>query len=283
MKNFSRKICAILFAIFALAVSANAQYTDRGVRQLTPREAESLLVEFRKSRLPGDYCMQIEIVHKPRKSDDEKVYSGTVWGSRDASGALTRVELRGRDAGERRSFLIKSGRAPELWTLGENGKPERVDSASTQPFFGDLIFTPFDLQTPFLFWENFKYEETSRHRGRPVHFFKMFPPADFKEMHPEIGFVRIGFDRVYNALVVVEVRGNNGEKLKTFSIVSVQKVQETYTFKELELRDDRARDKDAFIVRRAALKLRIAPECFFPENLAKPISAISAEHFSALE
>lgn len=284
MNRTIRLLSFTFLALLALALPAIAQERI-GVKQLTRGEATAVLENFRAYRFPADTCMIFEIMHKPRKSDDETVYRGTMWGKYLESGAAIRIRLNKKDAPpeEEKELLILSGKNPALWQLNASGVPEKVNAESTTPFFPGLIFTPFDLQTPFLFWEKYEYERTRRHRARPVHFFKMFPPDSFLENNPEISHVSIGFDRTYNALVSAELYNKDGKKQKSFSLGKVQKVQEIYTFKELQLRDDITRDRDTLIVRAAAMHLRL-PEGFFrPENLSKSNISIPAEAFQILE
>lgn len=279
MKKFLLRI-AFALALFLVPASLSAQ---SDFRRLSAPEAAKVLSDFRAYRMAGDFCMKFRITHYLRRSDETESCSGTLYGTWDENGPLLRVELASDgDPARRKAFLLRGGNAPELWTLDGENRPARVDGASTTPFFENLIFTPFDLQTPFIYWQDAKYERTKRFRGRPVHFFKMTPPADFLARHPEIGFVRIGFDRVYNALVSAEVFGADGKLRKTFSLSRVQKVQEQYTFRELELRDDETRDKDEFVVLAAALNLRLPREAFAPENLAAPAPIVPAEKFSRL-
>lgn len=283
--KFVRYFTILLLSLCALPISLSAQNRDFGLKQLKSKEADAVLNAFRAYRLPSDYCLRFEIVHKPRKSDDETVYAGTMWGSYNDGGNILRLHIgkAGTPESRQKRFLIQSGKNPVLWELNANGVAEKVDAAGTQPFFADLIFTPFDLQTPFLFWENYKYDETRRYRARPVHFFHMFPPKSFEAVNPEIGSVRIGFDRVYNALVKAEVRDKDGETVKSFSLGSVRKIQGMYSFEELELRDEKTRDRDTLVVRAAALHLRISENYFDPKNLGKTPPMLPESVFEILD
>ncbi len=277
-------VCAIVLSLSS-AASTYAQHSQMEFKQITQEEGRAILLEFRKFRFPADYCMDFEIVHKPRKSDEETVYVGTLWATWNNDGALSRMELRatGEPPEKSRKFLIQSGKNPELWTLGENGSVEKIDSKSTAPFFEGLIFTPFEVQAPFLFWEIFSYETTKRSRGRPVHFFKMVPPENFKADNPGIGFIRIGIDRAYNVLMSAESYANDGAKLKNFYVGSVKKIQDLYTFKELELRDERSRDRDTFRVKKAAMRLKFDRELFAPKNLTQEMPKIPDGFFEKVE
>lgn len=252
-------------------------------RGLSDKEAEEVLVGFRNYRMPGDLCLKFTIEHQLRKSDESEFFVGTLYGTWDAQGPILRVEIaRESDPAVKKSFILRGGKNPQLWTLDEQNKPVRVDAASTTPFFEGLIFTPFDLQTPFIYWPEADYEQTRRFRGRPVHFFKMNPPEDFRKEGHDVAFVRIGFDRVYNALVSAEVFSKEGDRQKTFSLSRVQKVGEQYTIRELVLRDDVTRDKDELVVNAAAVEIRLPKSMFEPEALAEPPPLIPPTNFSRL-
>lgn len=277
MKIFKILLIAC-WALFSASVFAQSDF-----RSLSPQEAASVLSGFRNYRMAGDFVMKFNITHYLRKGDDTETYTGAMYGTWDANGPILRIEI--AHAGipaTKKSFLLRGGKAPELWTLNAEKQVVRVDNSSTEPFFENLIFTPFDLQTPFVYWENAKYERTKRFRGRPVHFFRMYPPESFKSVNAEIAAVRIGFDRVYNALVSAEVIGTDNKPRKTFSLSRVQKIGEQYTIRELELRDDVTRDKDEFVVYAAAMGLRLSPTMFNPEALKNPPPVLPASMFKTL-
>lgn len=273
------KFFRFLFLAFVL-LGASSLVAQDDFRRLSPSDAEKVLSEFRAYRMAGDFCMKFEITHYLRKSDETESCTGTLYGTWEKDAPVLRIELEQGDV--KKSFLLRGGNAPELWTLDAENRPVRMDKNSTEPFFERLIFTPFELQTPFVYWENASYERTKRFRGRPVHFFKMTPPETFRAENPEIAYVRIGFDRVYNALVSAEIFGTDGKLKKTFSLSRVQKVQEQYTIRELELRDDTTRDKDEFVVVAAALNLRFPRTIFSPENLSEPAPYVPASLFEQL-
>lgn len=233
--------------------------------------------------MPGDFVMKFTITHYLRKSDDTETYAGTMFGTWNANGPVLRIEIaRDGKPETEKSFLLFGGRNPELWTLDAENRPVRVDDSSTEPFFENLIFTPFDLQTPFVYWENAQYERTKRHRGRPVHFFRMLPPDNFKAANSDVESVRIGVDRTYNALVSAEVLGVGKKLKKTFSLSRVKKVGEQYTIRELELRDDVTRDKDEFVVYAAALNILLPKKTFEPGALSEPAPSLPASAFESL-
>lgn len=278
MKNFFRSLFFVVLACVPAALGAQTDF-----RKLSENEAAAVLEEFRAARPSGDICLKFDITHYPRKDDATKVFAGTLYGTWTERVPVLRVEIAPKDdPAAKKSFILRSGKSPEMWTLDAGKNPVRVDGNVDTPFFDGLIFTPFDLQTPFVHWADARYEKTRRFRGRPVHFFKMVPPADFVAKNPEIGFVRIGFDRVYAALVSAEIFDGNGKTKKNFSLSRVQKVQGQYMIRELDLRDEISRDRDELIVRSAALDLRLPRETFDPDSLSAPPPRVPAVLFSEL-
>lgn len=276
MKKFG--IILLGFFIFAGTLFAQSRL-NAGARQLEPEVAAQQLAEFKNFRMPGDFCLQFRIVHKPRNSDEERHFAGTLWGTWIDGAPRMRITLRRLlETGDTlvsptqtsRRLLMIGGEKPELWEANEQGVPVKIDAKNTEPFFDGIVIAPFDLQTPFIYWKDFEYLRTERLRGRVSHFYKLFPPQDFKVAHPEIAAVQIAMDRTYNALVNVATLGGNDKMLKNFSLGSIKKVNEDYIFKTLDVRDERSRDKDTFEVKKAALRLALPADYFVPAALEKP-------------
>lgn len=277
------KFFALLLAFIAFVAAPLAPAAQTDFRRLSDEEAANVLDGFRAYRMAGGFCFKFNITHHLRKSDETEFCTGKIFGAWVAGAPVLRIEIaRAATPNQKKYFLLRGGKSPELWTLDAEKRPVRIDGNATKPFFENLIFTPFDLQTPFVYWQDAKYERTKRFRGRPVHFFKMTPPENFPSEKTDVGFVRIGFDRVYNALVSAEIFDAAGRLKKTFSLSRVQKVQEQYTIRELELRDDKTRDKDELVVYAAALGLSFPAQTFSPESLADDPPEIPASRFSAL-
>jgi len=272
----------MLFVAIFFAVPATI-FAQNDFRRLSETEAAAVLDGFRGYRMRNGFCFKFNIEHYLRKSDESEFCTGKIFGQWDSNGPVFRIEIaRATAPDQKKHYLLRGGKSPELWTLDAENRPVRIDSEATEPFFENLIFTPFDLQTPFVYWENAKYERTKRFRGRPVHFFKMFPPENFPKEKTDVGSVRIGFDRVYNALVSAEIFDANGKLEKTFSLSRVQKVQGEYTIRELSLRDDRTRDKDELTVYAVALNIIYPADMFTPAALSKEPPKIPESRFSVL-
>src|SRR5437870_12771439 len=55
-------------------------------------EAARILEQFRLSGIRGEYYLEFELHALPRQGD-EQVFHGRMWGSRNDSGPITRVEV----------------------------------------------------------------------------------------------------------------------------------------------------------------------------------------------
>lgn len=285
MKRLFFVFCFVL--TFAGTLFAQSGF-DAGARRLSQEEAAERLEEFRNFQMSGGFCLKFRITHKPRDGGEETYFTGTLFGAWVDGARRLRVSIRKFSDGEEtdsqsvRKMLIAGGENPELWELGQNGVPEKIDAKNTEPFFEGAVFSPFDLQTPFVFWNDFEYLKTERLRGRVSHFYDLFPPEKFKAEHPEISAVRIALDRAYNTLVKVETFDENKKTLKTFSLGSVKKIKDDYIFKTLDVRDGRSRDRDTFEVTSAALRIKLPDALFVPETLSKPDPALPPHFFERL-
>lgn len=280
------RLAALTFtALLCAQPGAHAQGAFGGFdgdefRKLSPDESAKVLANFRNHRQPGVSRLRFVITHAERRSDDETRYAGELVSAWDAAGMVSRIELNreGAPADQRRSFLIRGGQSPALWTLGADGKPVRADAEALKPLHPGLVFTPYDLQLPFIHWRDAKYRETARFRATPTDYFRMTPDATFRTAHPEVGSVLLGFTRAYSALVRAETVDAKGRTLRDLRAESFGKLQGQWIIREMQLRDGVTRATDTLTVKSAALNRALPPEVFTPEGLA---AALPAENESA--
>jgi hypothetical protein len=244
---------------------------------IDPAEGAARLAAFRQARLKGDFCLRFQIVHLPKRGD-ETTYDGVAWGSWNERGPLTRFQLRPAAANELApadaetrdantwEWLVQSGPQPRVWVLAPGAKAARElpETAWHEPLFPGIVYTPFDLLMPFMYWPKYEY-------GGPVRI--MSRVADLYVMQPPEGAgapVRVALDREFNALVRAEQLDAAGQTARQFEMVSVEKVQGQWLMKRLDLLDLAGRDKDRFGVAAAALNLTLDPKIFSPQLLAAP-------------
>jgi hypothetical protein len=241
-----------------------------------PAEGRAALEQVRRQGIAGNYFLEFQLRVMPRRGE-ERLIPGRLWGSRNQTGALTRVSLTlpgsSATAGERR-LLIQNGRASAVWRWDTGGDVQMLGAASPfESVVPNTELTAFDLQMPFIYWDDFAYEGLTRFHGRPAHVLIMRPPADFRAKYPTLTGVRIHLDTQFNALVQTELLGANNAVLKTLSLVDLKKVKAQWIPRTFDVRDETSRNKTRFDVVAVGLDLDFSRTLFEPAQLADDIRA----------
>lgn len=253
-----------------------------------PADARAALEQVRQLGIVGNYFFEFQLRVMPRRGE-ERLITGRLWGSRNQTGAVTRVALTlpGSSAGaanaSERRLLIQNGRASAVWRWDTGGTVQMIGVASPfEPVIPSTELTAFDLQMPFIYWDNFTYEGLTRFRGRPAHVLVMRPPADFAAKYPTLTGVRVFLDTQFNALVQTELLGANNAVLKTLSLVDLKKIGEQWIPKTFDVRDETSRNKTRFDVVAAGLDLDFSRTLFEPAQLAEDIHAPAESRLARL-
>lgn len=228
-------------------------------------EGARILSEFRRAGIAGDYWLSFELRVLPRKGA-ERTLGGTLHGTQGRGGPVTRVST------AEGAWLIESGAQPSAWTLRDGV----VEAAAPGQSLAGTGVTVFDLQMPFLYWQDYTYEGQARMRGRPTYSFILRPPADQPVPEPGLTGVRVFLDVQFQAMVQAELLGADNTPLKTIALLDLKKVEAQYLVKAIDVRDHRTRDKTRFTVRAAALDLAWPAEAFSPAGLASAPPAVPA-------
>lgn len=278
----ARKWRAFLLAGFVcLPVLAGAAPASKSTRpppnfvQLRPpdqAEGARLLAEFRGLGPAGDYYLDFELQVRPRRGAGQ-VFSGQLWGTRNAFGPLSRVVLHDPATGPRR-LLIQNGPSPAVWSwAADRDDPGPADSTRLfAPLLPGTDLTLFDLQMPYLYWPEFVFEGVTKLRGRPAHVFLLYPPEEVVALQPELHGVRVYLDTQFRALVQSELIGEDNRPLRTLSVLDLKKIDDQWMVKTIDVRDETTRNKTRFQVVRAAMGLDLAPQVFDFTALAEPIA-----------
>lgn len=247
-----------------IAQAAPRDNIDTRYEEIDFEEGRKRLESFRAQRLDGDYCFRFQLEHMPRRAKTVR-YSGTMWGTWNESGPLTRVRLNpdADGAGELIDLILQNGPEPKVWKLDTGiGKFVELEPARLhEPIFDGVVYTPFDLQMPFIYWDRFEYAGTGRVSSRVVQRFLMLPP-DGECSGAGIGGVRIGLDDTYDALFKVEVLDAELKQRSEFTVESWKKLQGQYIVKKIKLKDSETKDATRFYVRAASVGL-ILPDSWF--------------------
>lgn len=275
------------FFVLALAGAASAPAAPGGrvirppasyVQFGQPDQAEGarILRGFRGMGIAGDFYLDFKLHVRPRRGEEREI-SGRLWGSRNEMGAISRINLTGESGGERR-LLLQNGANPAAWEWS-TAKPVPAGIAISDlfsPLVPQTQISIFDLQMPYLYWEDFVFEGVSKIRGRPAHTFLLYPPAEFAAAFPGLSAVRVHLDTQFKALVQNELLDEQGKVFKSLAVLDLKKVGEQWMVKTIDLRDERSRNKTRFQVNGAALNLDLAGTVFAPEGLAEQLTPPSA-------
>ena len=239
-------------------------------------DAADNLDKFRHSFVPGgDFCLKFDLIHRLRHGDTETRYTGVAWCALSAQGPVTRFRLTATMADKSAKpavweWLAQNGATPQLWVLapGDTAAHELPPEKWREPLFPGMIYTPFDLLMPFLFWPDFSYHGADRVMGSAVDLYTMNAPT--AEKANGIAAVRLTIDRELSALKIAEQLDAKGTLVRRFELNEFAKVQEQYMVKSADLMDLASRDYDLFQVTRAVMKLKLDPVIFSPAKLATP-------------
>ncbi len=265
---------ALFFALLAGLLPAQTPAANRPapvfVSGGTADQAEGrqALEEFRAAGIAGAYWLEFTLRVLPHKGAERTVH-GQLFGRRNAQGPLTRLSLVNPDGPQ--NWLIQSGPQPASWQQNANQPTARALTAaeSLAPISGTDL-TLFDLQMPFLYWDDFAYEGIAKVRSRPAYSFLLYPPADLVAARPDLGAVRVALDTQFHALVQAELLDPKGGLIKSISVLDLKKVGEQWFVKSIDLRHRSTRDKTRFEVTAAALNLTLPDAIFAPESLGTP-------------
>jgi hypothetical protein len=245
------------------------------MERIDVEEGARRLAEFRLQRLDGDFCFEFELEYKPRRERTVR-YEGMMWGSWNEVGPITRFRVLpaarnmtvGAEAVQPVELIIQNGRSPRAWIRRSQAEVFQLieGDALFEPILPGLLYSPFDLQMPFVYWEHFTYEgPTLVGATRVAQQFLMQSPVGSASEARGIAGVRVGLDDTYNALWRVEVMDAQEEVMSSFAVESFQKVQEQYIVKRITLKDTASKDRTTFEVEAASVGLSLERDLFRPD------------------
>jgi hypothetical protein len=225
-------------------------------------EGARILTASRDIGFAGAYYLEFEMRVFPRNGDETRI-PGRWFGSVNATGPITRVELMPSGA-PAEAWLVQSGPRPSIWHAVEGEGLALLGQESGARTLANTNFNAEDLQIPFMYWTDFVYEGLARFRGRPTHVFLLYPPAAQADRFPDVGGARVFVDTAYEKISQAQWVDEDGGALKTITIVDLKRIGEQWIVKSFEARDEATRDKTRFVVRGAALGFPLPDELFSP-------------------
>ncbi len=281
MKNLFKSFPGLMAVWLLLAPAGWAQRTSAAIVQAAPAplskaEAAKFLDDFSHSFVPGgDFCLRFDLTHYLRRSDVETHYAGVAWCTWGGQGAVARFRVVATPADKSAKpvaweWLLINGPKPQVWVLGpgDTAAHELPPEKWREPLFAGLIYTPFDLLMPFLYWPN-TYDGAQRTAmGSGVDLYTMKAPE--AEKANGVAAVKLTIVRDPPALQRAEQLDGKGALVRRFDLNEFAQVQDEWMIKSADLMNLVTRDYDRFTVMRAAMKLKLAPAIFDPAKLATP-------------
>lgn len=271
---------ACLICLFASALDARPGEADTGPSRIDPlnaAEAQAFLERLRTQRLQNDFIFEFVFVHLPHRGDS-RMYQGELWGAWHHGTPVLRASISPDEAGEESvpsaplELLLHAGSQPEIWRKDTAGKVRPIIEADwSQPILEGLTYSAYDLGLPFLYWSDTRYDDSRRFRGRPVHFFRAYPPGDQRHsvQGRTIGYVEMAVDTDFFALLRARFYSEDGVHLRTLNINGFKQLDsEQYIIRSIDLVDETTREKTRFNVIGANDQVNLDPAIFAPERFA---------------
>lgn len=251
-------------------------------------KGHAALEKYRSYQWSGDFSFFIELRHMPRHGRDS-IFEGQMWGTADEEGGtLQRFHLSpvGKEKREGVNLILKNGNDPYVISQKDASKQKKYRKLSGrelfEPLFEGLVYTPFDLQMPFIYWK-YTFKGYERTKGRPVYTYIMYPPDSLKKDNPNLGVIRLSLDARFTVLVKIQVFDDKELLTKTFKINSFKKVRGEWIPKSIDLLDEHTRDKTRFNVVAAAFNLNLPRQLFSSHPLDSEMQPISIDTFEFLK
>jgi hypothetical protein len=290
---FWRQVMSITCLLFFLGTSLTAfaqpkrfrpqpQYLQLG--EPDQAKGREILADFRTRGNEGDYFWEFELRVLPRLGE-ESVIPGRIWGSRNDSGPITRIVLWPGVTNSERRLLVQNGPKNATWGWRADQAASGVTLLGPAAWFdplGETDLTAFDLQMPFIFWNDVVFEGVTNFLNRPAHVFLFYPPAEITALRPSLTGVRVYLDTAYRALVQCEQIGEGGKVLKTLTLGAFKKVDDRWIVKSGDFRDEATRNKTRFLVTNAAMGLELPARVFEPATLGETIRPPAADRIRAV-
>ncbi len=263
---------------------ATLSFSDGG---LDKEEGDLVIERFRRLRWSSDFFFKFELRNIPRRGRGS-VFRGKLWGKSNQAGPLHRVKISStaREDPEIVDLISQNGPKPHIWVYsGDPDAPVRElgETDLFSPLLEGLQYSPFDLQMPFIYWDNYVYEGANRTKGRKAYRFLFYPPESIAIKNPELGAVRVYLDAKFNALLKAEMLDPEGRRIRAYKIISLKKVQGQMIPRVIDLVDIRTRNKTRITVVAAAMNLQLPSSNFRPQELGKEPEEIPLDQFEFLE
>lgn len=267
--------CIVVSSLSAQSRRGDSDSGSRFMERIDADEGAARLASFRSQRLDGDFRFEFTLEHVPQ-FDPKFRYKGTMWGSWNEQGAISRFSIKvphKESPDELIDLIIQSGIEPKVWSRKNvDASFHLVDGEGLfKPIIPGIVYTPFDLLMPFIYWTDYSYVGPVRKSSRVAQQFDLYPPEDSIYAARGITKVRVGLDNEYDTLLFVEVNGADSEPKSKFSVEGWKRVDGRVIVKTISLEDLTTSDRTRFIVDDAEVGLTLNPLEYFNATTAAEV------------
>ncbi len=267
--------------LFCVLGAANARAQSRSItpsphqhNQTAPADqakGRALLDAIRTSAVDGDFYFDFQLVLRPKGTSARTAIPGRLWSSRNDRGPITRITLWPGSKTDGRDLIVQSGPHSAVWTSSRgDDTAARLDPAALFEPLAGMDLSAFELQMPFIYWNDFTYEGLKSGNSRVTHAFLMRPPPEIAAVQPGLAGVRIYYDEGYRAITVFEILGPGNTVTKTMRLKDFHVVSGMFFLRKAELRNETTRNGTDFNVLMTGVNLALPRDIFSPEKIAIP-------------
>ncbi|MCH6255942.1 outer membrane lipoprotein-sorting protein [Puniceicoccaceae bacterium K14] len=280
---------ALIFAVsiqsltLALEVRNEPKTLDPSGEEPSQRLGWEILEQYRLVGVVKDFRFGFELKIMPRRGKTKTV-SGLMLGKDDGYALTSRLDfvvpgIATDGVSNTLRLLFQNGISPYVWQSGgpENLMTGLMDSAD---YLNDLMesdVSTFELLMPFQFWQSFYYEGQTQFRSRKTHLFWMYPPKEDEALTEQLSGVRLYIDDKFHSMIRAEIFSTQKEHLKTLSLLDLKKVDGVWIPKELDVRNEKSRNKTRIKIVDAEVGLDLPDYFLSPESLADTVIGVSLE------
>lgn len=272
-----------------LGPQADAQSRNRPPPQYKqwgePDQAKGLTIleTFRSKAIPAPYFLEFTLRTYGKGRPDLRL-NGRMYGGLNRNGPVSLLEIDDDGQSTQSSrYLIQNGPVPVVWRSGTATiEPELlVGEALSAPLYQTDV-TPFDLQLPYLFWQDFVYEGLTRFRGRPTDVFILYPPLDERDLYPEISGVRLYLDSQFDAMMQAEILDVEMAVAKQINLLEIRKIDDAWMAKTIDVKMPDG-NKTRFQITAARMNCDWDGMLFQPDSLSGELPVIPEEDLVRIE
>jgi hypothetical protein len=234
----------------------------------------TILESFRSKVIPVPYYLEFTLRTYGKGRPDLR-FDGRLFGGVNANGPITLVEVDHEpDSNNPVRYLIQNGPIPVVWRADrETAKVQILNPDELADPLYQTDVSPFDLQLPYLFWQDFVYEGLTRFRGRPTDVFILYPPECERDLYPLISGVRLYLDSQFDAMMQAEILDQDMEVAKQINLLEIRKIDGTWMAKTIDVKMPDG-TKTRFRIGAARMNSSWDEALFKPGNLAAELPVI---------